>query len=218
LTESGRGHCPATRRRHQSGQALRLEARFHEVSSQENGSVLGVRTGLDGGRGAVLLSGTQIALTDETLAKPVRLDVDQIALTAKYLSTDLTRSIPLTLSCRVEETGTIKAAGDLVPSTLASKGSVTLAKLPLSLASAYVADAAMRIPSGNLGGKLDWRMGDKDQISGSLQADGFRVTEGRSKAEIAGFKSLGVQKFTLQFSPLALNIGQIDVSNHAARF
>jgi uncharacterized protein involved in outer membrane biogenesis len=158
------------------------------------------------------LSGTQIAFTDETLAKPVRLDVDQIALTAKNLSTDLTRSIPLTLSCRMEETGTVKAAGDLVPSTLASKGSVTLAKLPLSLASAYVADAAnIEIPSGNLGGKLEWRMGDKDQITGSLQANGFRVTEGRSKAEIAGFKSLGVQKITLRLSPLSLDIGQIDV-------
>jgi len=160
------------------------------------------------------LSDSQIAFTDETLAKPVRLDVDQIAFLATNLSTDLTKTIPLTLACRVEERGTIKASGDLVPSTLTTQGSVALAKIPLSLASAYVTEAAnIEIPSGLLGGKLDWRMGAKakDQITGSLLADGLRITEGRSKAEVGGFKSMSLQKITLQLSPLALSIGSINV-------
>lgn len=160
------------------------------------------------------LSGSQIAFTDQTLDKPVRLDIDQIAFTTSKLSNDLTKAIPLDLSCRIEETGTVKAAGDLVPSTLTTKGTVTLARIPLSLASAYVAEAAaVDIPAGRLGGKLEWRMGGqgKDRISGSLLADGLRVTEGRSKAEILGFRSLGVQNLALDLSPLALNIRQVDL-------
>lgn len=160
------------------------------------------------------LTGSSVSLTDQTPAKPVRLDVDQIALLAKNLSTDLGKAIPLTLSCRVEETGTVKASGDIVPATMTSKGSLTLSRIPLAVASAYVADvAAIDVPAGRLGGKLDWRMGGKtrDQISGSLQVDGLRVTEARSKAELFGFKTLGVNRIGLQLSPLALNIAQVDL-------
>lgn len=160
------------------------------------------------------LAGTSVSLTDQTLAKPVRLDVDQITLLAKNLSTDLGKAVPLTLSCRVEETGTMTAAGDIVPATMTSKGSLTLSRIPLAVASAYVADvAAIDIPAGRLGGKLDWRMGDKarDQISGSLQVDGLRVTEARSKTELLGFKSLGINRLALQLSPLALTIAQVEL-------
>ncbi len=160
------------------------------------------------------LSGGQVAFTDQTLDKPVRLDIDQITFKASKLSNDLNRAIPLDLSCRIEETGTVKATGDLVPSTLVTKGVLSLVKIPLSLASAYVAEAAaVDIPAGQLGGKLEWRMDGKgkDRISGSLLIDGFRVTEGRSKAEIFGFRSLGVQNLALNLAPLTLNIRQVDL-------
>lgn len=160
------------------------------------------------------LAGTSVSLTDQTLASPVRLDVDQITLLAKNLSTDLGKTVPLTLSCRVEETGTVKAAGDIVPATMTSTGSLTLSRIPLAVAAAYVADvAAINIPAGRLGGKLYWRMGDKarDRISGSLQVDGLRVTEGRSRTELLGFRSLAVNRLALQLSPLALTIAQVDL-------
>jgi uncharacterized protein involved in outer membrane biogenesis len=160
------------------------------------------------------LSGSQVAFTDQTLDKPVRLDIDQIAFKTANLSNDLTKAIPLDLSCRIEETGTVKATGDLVPSTLVTKGTLNLSKIPLSLASAYVAEAAaVDIPAGLLGGKLEWRMGEKgkERISGSLLADGLRVTEGRSKTEIFGFRSLGVQNLALNLAPLTLSIKQVDL-------
>lgn len=160
------------------------------------------------------LAGSSVSFTDQTPAKPVRLDLDQITLTAKNLSTDLGKAIPLTLSCRVEEAGTIKASGDIVPATMTSKGSINLSRIPLAVASAYVADvAAIDIPAGRLGGKLDWRMGGKtrDQISGSLQVDGLRITEARSKTELFGFKTLGVNRLVLQLSPLALAVAQVDL-------
>jgi len=162
----------------------------------------------------VSLAGTSVSLTDQTLAKPVRLDVDQITFLAKNLSTDLGKAVPLTLSCRVEETGTLKAAGDIVPATMTSKGSLTLTRIPLAVAAAYVADvAAIDIPAGRLGGKLDWSMGDKarDRISGSLQVDGLRVTEARSRTELLGFKSLDVNRLDLQLSPLTLTIAQVNL-------
>lgn len=160
------------------------------------------------------LSGSSVTLTDQTPARPVRLDLDQIAFLAKNLSSDLGKAIPLSLSCRVEETGTVKAAGDIVPATMAGKGSLTLSRIPLAVASAYVADtAAIDIPAGRLGGKLDWSLGGKarDRISGSLQVDGLRVTEARSKIELFGFKTLGVNRLSLQLSPLALTIAQVDL-------
>jgi uncharacterized protein involved in outer membrane biogenesis len=160
------------------------------------------------------LAETSISLTDQTLAKPVRLDLDQITLLAKNLSADLSKAIPLTLSCRMEETGTVKATGDIVPATMISKGTLNLSGIPLAVASAYLADvAAIDIPAGRLGGKLDWSMGGKtrDQISGSLQVDGLRITEARSKTELLGFKTLGVNRLVLQLSPLALTIAQVDL-------
>ncbi len=160
------------------------------------------------------LAGSSVVFTDQTLAKPARLEVDQIALSAKKLSTDLNKAIPLTLSCRVEEIGTIKGAGDIVPASMVTKGSLDMSRIPLSLASAYVAElAAIDIPAGRMGGKLGWRMGGKarDQISGSLQVDGLRVTEGRSKSEIFGFKTLDVSRLALQLSPLALSVAKVDL-------
>ena len=160
------------------------------------------------------LAGTSVSITDQTLAKPVRLDLDQITLLAKNLSADLSKAIPLTLSCRMEETGTVKATGDIVPATMISKGTLNLSGIPLAVASAYLADvAAIDIPAGRLGGKLDWSMGGKtrDQISGSLQVDGLRITEARSKTELLGFKTLGVNRLVLQLSPLALTIAQVDL-------
>ncbi|WP_459821925.1 DUF748 domain-containing protein [Desulfomicrobium salsuginis] len=167
------------------------------------------------------LSGSGVSLTDQTLAQPSRLEVDQISFLTKNLSTDLAKAIPLALSCRVEETGTIKASGDIVPSTMITKGTVDLSRIPLSVASAYVADAAsVDIPSGRLGGKLNWRMGGKgkDQLSGSLRIDDLRVTEGRSKAEILGFKTLDVSQLALQLSPLALSIREVELVEPRAGF
>ena len=160
------------------------------------------------------VAASALTFTDQTLAKPARLDVDQIALSAKNLSTNLGKAVPLTLACRVEESGNIKATGDIVPASMTTKGSLSLTRIPLSLASAYVADlAAIDIPTGRLGGRLDWRMGGKtgDRISGSLQVDGFKVTEGRSKDEIFGFKTLDVNRLALQLSPLTLTIAQVDL-------
>jgi hypothetical protein len=160
------------------------------------------------------LAASALTFTDQTLAKPARLDVDQIALSAKNLSTNLDKAIPLTLACRVEESGSIKATGDIIPASMTTKGSLSLSRIPLSLAAAYVADlASIDIPAGRLGGKLDWRMGGKtgERISGSLQVDGLKITEGRSKDEIFGFKSLGVNRLALQLAPLALTIAQVDL-------
>jgi len=167
------------------------------------------------------LSGSSVSLTDQTLSKPSRLEVDQISFLTKNLSTDLAKAIPLTLSCRVEETGTVKASGDIVPSTMVTKGTVDLSRIPLSVASAYVADAAaVDIPAGRLGGKLSWRMGGKgkDQLTGSVRVDGLRVTEGRSKAEILGFKTLDVSQLALQLSPLALSIREVELVEPRAGF
>lgn len=167
------------------------------------------------------LAGSRLAITDKTLAKPSRIDVDQITFQTRNLSTDLTKAIPLTLSCRIEESGTVKASGDLVPSTLVTKGRLDLARIPLSLASPYVAEsAAVDIPAGRLGGRLNWSMGAKgrEQISGSLQVDGLRVTEGRSKTEVLAFRSLGAEQIALQLSPLALTIRQVNLVEPRAGF
>lgn len=167
------------------------------------------------------LAGTRVSLTDKTLAKPVRLDLDRIAFVAKKPSTDLGKSVPVTLSCRVEESGTIKASGEIVPATMTTRGTLDLSGIPLSLASAYVADvAAIDIPAGRLGGKLEWRMGGKtgDRISGSLRVSGLRVTEGRSRTELFGFKALDVSRLNLQLSPLALNIASVDLTEPRGGF
>ena len=167
------------------------------------------------------ISGTKVAFTDQTLPRPSRVDVDQISFTTKNLSTDLDKAIPLELSCRIEESGTVKASGDIVPSTLVTRGTATLSRIPLSLASAYVADAAaVDIPAGRLGGRLNWRMGGKgrEQITGSLNVDGLRITEARSRAEIAGFRALGLEQVTLQLSPLALSIGTVNLLEPRASF
>jgi uncharacterized protein involved in outer membrane biogenesis len=158
------------------------------------------------------LSASSVAFTDETLAIPMRLDLDQIALTTKNLSTDLTKAIPLDLSCRVEESGSIKASGSLTPATLAGKGSLNLSKIPVSLASAYVADLAnIDIPSGSLSGKMTWRLDPKagDQLGGTLRLDGLRITEGKSKNEIAGLKSLEVRDLAVRMKPLNVTIKEV---------
>ena len=108
-----------------------------------------------------------------------------------------------------------------MPSTLVTKGRLDLARIPLSLASVYVADAAaVDIPAGRLGGRLNWSMGGKgrDQLSGSLNVDGLRITEARSKTEIAGFRALGLERVTLQLSPLALSIGAVNLVEPRAGF
>lgn len=160
------------------------------------------------------ISNSRITLTDEVPPTPVTLDLDQIAFQTKNVTTDLSKAIPLSLSCRVEDVGSIKASGDLIPSTLTTKGSVTLAKIPLSLATAYVKEAAnIDITSGVLGGKVDWRLGvqGQEQLGGSIRIDGLRITEGTSKTEIAGLAALELKKIALKLSPLTLAIDQVEV-------
>lgn len=159
-----------------------------------------------------LVADSQFRLIDETLAAPLDLSVDQISLDAKKLSTDLAAAIPFTFSCRVEETGSIKAEGDLAPSPLASKGNLRLSRLPLALAAPHVAGvAAVDIPSGWLDGRLDWRVAPKGagEISGALQAGDLRVTERRSKTEIGGLKALELQNVQASLSPLSISVDQI---------
>lgn len=163
----------------------------------------------------ITISGSALGFTDETLPKPMRLNVDQLALSATNLSTDLSKPIPLSLSCRVEETGAVQAGGNLTPASLTGQGDITLSKLPVSLASAYMADVAdIGIAAGHLGGKLNWRLEAKGagQITGDLRLDDLRVTEGRSAAEIAGWRSLSLRGVALRLAPLSVRVGRVDLA------
>jgi uncharacterized protein involved in outer membrane biogenesis len=167
------------------------------------------------------IADSRLAFTDRTPAKASRLDVDRIAFLARNLSTDLNKSIPLTFSCRLEESGTIEASGSLVPATLVSEGRVNISRIPLALASPYVAEAAaVDIPSGRLGGRLNWTMGGRggDRISGGLRVDGLRITEGRSKSEVAGFKTLSLRNLSVRLDPLRLAVRDVELVEPSAGF
>ncbi len=160
-----------------------------------------------------------LTFTDETLSKPMRLDLDQIALRTTNLSTNLAKAIPLAFSCRIEETGSIQIDGELTPASLTGAGSVKIANLPVSLASAYATDAVdIEIPTGRMGGAFDWRLGPKGQITGNLRLEDLRVTEGRSKADILGWRALDLRNIDLRLSPLSLRIGRVELLEPKAGF
>jgi uncharacterized protein involved in outer membrane biogenesis len=167
------------------------------------------------------LAESSLAFTDRTPARASRIDVDRITLQTGALSTDLSKSIPLDFSCRIEESGTIKASGDLVPDSLVSGGRVDISRIPLSLVAPYVADAvAVGIPSGRLGGRLNWSMGGRggDRISGGLQIDGLRITEERSREEVVGFRTLALRDIDLRLDPLRLSLREAELVEPNARF
>lgn len=159
------------------------------------------------------LTNSTLTINDQTVSDPLRLNVDQINFKTQNISTDLSKSIPLELSCRVEGTGTIKTTGTLIPSTMTGKGSLKLAKIPLSSATNYIASLAqVQIPTGRLAGTLTWQLADKQgNLAGTLQIDGLKILESHNKKEILGFKTLDIRDLTLHLDPLRLRIGQINI-------
>lgn len=173
------------------------------------------------GISSFVLQDSRISLTDEGIAKPVTIKIDQIAASAKSLSTDLKKNIAVLFSCRVENSGTISAKADLTPEPFASKGNLKLSGIPLETANPYLADLAnIALASGKLSTDLNWTVNDKMQgkISGELGADSLRVNESQNKAEVAGFSNLKVQNINLQLDPLTLTIGSVQLQEPRASF
>lgn len=162
-----------------------------------------------------------LEFTDATLARPLRLNVDQVKIQAEKLSTDLGQSIPLSLSCRLDKTGIVQIKGDLIPDSVRGQGEITLDKLPVSLASAYLADLAdIKITSGQLAGAAKWQLDTqgKGHIKGNLQLNNLRVTEGKSKTEICSWQNLALHELDLRLAPLALRVGRVDLTAPKAGF
>jgi len=162
----------------------------------------------------IALVQSALNITDQSIASPLRLEVDNIAITAKNISTDLSQAIPLEGSCRVEKTGIIQTAGTLTPKTMVGQGTLKLSKIPLPLATNYIRDVVhAQIQGGRLAGNLTWNLGGKQgaQLAGSLQVDGLQILESTNKKEIFGLKTVDVRHLAFGLTPLSLRIDQIHI-------
>lgn len=172
----------------------------------------------------VELADSRAVFEDHSVRPAVRFEADAIGATARDLTAEPGRAVPVTATLTLDQQASLKADGDIQISPLAAKLAITLSGFQLSRIQPYLAQAtAMELHAGELGteGKLEYeaRQGQPPQLqySGALSINKLQTREVATGKEFIKWSSLRVSGMDYRHTPSRLLIERVDLREPYAR-
>ncbi|WP_324779200.1 DUF748 domain-containing protein [Thiobacillus sedimenti] len=175
--------------------------------------------GFDVRLGRLALDGAEVAIVDQSPAKPVRLDVTDGFVTLKDLSLDLDKAVPLEAGFAVRQGGRFNASGTVVPGQASGRLDVRLAGLALEPFAPYVNRfARLHLHSGaaSTRGRLDFaraKAGVKLAYRGGFAVDDLAITEEETEDAFLGWQRLASDSLRVSLGPNRLSMKEL-VATH----
>ncbi|MDD3530299.1 MAG: DUF748 domain-containing protein, partial [Gallionellaceae bacterium] len=141
--------------------------------------------------GSAELAGFQVALRDATVKPAAVLDLDAIAASVNGLSQDLKAAVPVALSLRVRQGGSLRVQGKLVPGSGSLDARVDLAGLRLTPAQPYIGEAArVTLVSGVAASRGRLQVGRRIAYRGGFSVSDLLVNEAETGNRLLAWRRL----------------------------
>ena len=161
------------------------------------------------------LNGLQVAVMDQSLSTPMKLDVVDGYVRLKNLSLDLDKAISLESGFNVRQGGKFSANGSLVPGKAIGKLNLKLAALSLKPFAPYVNQfARLELQSGaaNTNGKLGFartQKGMKLDYNGGFSVSDLAIIEEDTAEAFLGWEKLYSDNLQVGLAPNKLHMNEL---------
>lgn len=165
------------------------------------------------------VDGVDVAVVDESPAKPMRLDVAKGFVTLRDLSLDLDKAVPVEAGFALKQGGRFDAKGSVVPGQPSGRLDLRLAGLSLKPFAPYVNQfARLDLQSGAAAtrGKLVFgpgKSGTRVGYSGGFAVDDLAITEEDTGDAFLGWKKLSSDSLDFALAPDRLRMNELVAQN-----
>jgi len=165
------------------------------------------------------VDGVDVAVVDESPAKPMRLDVAKGFVTLRGLSLDLGKAVPVEAGFALKQGGRFDAKGTVVPGQPSGRLDLRLAGLSLKPFAPYVNQfARLDLQSGAAAtrGKLVFgpgKTGTRVGYNGGFAVDDLAITEEDTGDAFLGWKKLSSDSLDFALAPDRLRMNELVAQN-----
>ncbi|MDO9206921.1 MAG: DUF748 domain-containing protein [Sulfuricurvum sp.] len=159
------------------------------------------------------LNDAKIGFVDEVPARKVAVDIDNLFVGIKNISSNPKTTMTVESQGRINQTTTIKISSQLRRESLQSKGDFELKHFPLPLIDPYIEPATYAaLRRGDLGIKgVYFFTPDKTSVEGKISLNDWVVEERRDRSVLLGWNRIGVTPFRYTYPDNRLKINQLSV-------
>lgn len=165
------------------------------------------------------IDGVDVAVVDESPARPMRLDVAKGFVTLRDLSLDLDKAVPVEAGFALKQGGSFDAKGSVVPGQPSGRLDLRLAGLLLKPFAPYVNQfARLDLQSGAAAtrGKLVFgpgKRGMRVDYDGGFAVDDLAITEEDTGEAFLGWKKLSSNSLDFALAPDRLRMNELVAQN-----
>ncbi|WP_069857594.1 DUF748 domain-containing protein [Desulfoplanes formicivorans] len=159
-----------------------------------------------------------VEFRDHAVKQRVVNQVGDVDLDLVGVSTDPEQSVGFTLAAVVNQGGTVRAKGTVIPATLGSTGDLDISRLGIAPITPYLPES-MHIDVGS--GRLDlagsWDFAGQKSMTGTIRGNirmaDVMFSESGNKSRLAGFDALEVNGIQLGLEPRVLSVDRVVVTS-----
>ena len=161
----------------------------------------------------IILQGLDLAVTDAVHTPALRLDLDNIRMTARQFSTDGAAPVTIESTLGIRQGGTVFLKGEARPDTLNIRADITLDKVnAVPFRSVVGQFAALLLEDGELSAQLalnhegSTTPKPSTQLTGNARLDHLRLVHEKDKRAFLAWKSFDASGIDVRLAPDALSI------------
>ena len=165
--------------------------------------------------GRLAINGVQVAVSDQSTATPVNLDIVNAHASATNLSLDLDKPIQVEAGLSVKQGGTFSASGKVVPGRSSGALRLKLAGFALQPFAPYVNQfAKLRLRSGaaSTAGSMKFAQGRKGlalDYTGGFVVNDLAITEEETDEAFLGWQKLASDSLQFKLGPNSLHMTEL---------
>jgi hypothetical protein len=171
------------------------------------------------------VTGYTIQVEDLIPAEPVRLSIADVTLKGQDVSTVRNARGSVSLTLRVNESGSVSASGRVGIEPLSADMRVTANNVEIRPLQAYVSDKVkMTLRSGNLGASGNVKVTPgKDKAlqatyTGEASINDFSSVDAQTAQDLLGWKTLFVSGMNISYNPMRVDIAGVALNDFYIRF
>ncbi len=181
------------------------------------------KPGMDVQLARLSLDGIEVGITDLSTAEPVKLDITKGFVTAKNLSLDMNRAVPVQAGFGVKQGGNFSVGGSVIPGKASGRIDLKLSGFSLEPFEPYVNRfAKLDLKSGTVStrGKLAFARGDggtKLDFTGGFTVDKLAITEEETGEPFFSWEKLYSDTLEFKLDPNRLHMNELVADNPFAK-
>ncbi len=173
---------------------------------------------------SLTVTGYAVKITDESLAEPFSLNIDEITIRGKDISTAKDAKSDLDVSMRVEKRGDVSLKGKVAINPVAAELALDIKALPLKPMNPYLDEKARAILAagalnikGNIVASMPQGSDPKAAFRGKIWVNKFSLLDKVNAEDLLKWETLYIGEADIRYAPLFVHINEIALTNFYSR-